>query len=925
VKAKDFLTDVMLTTKFSAPALRSPIVERARLIDRIRPGIQRRLTLVTAPTGYGKTTLLGGWRTYLNKIGWPVAWLSLDKDDDEPTRFWSYVIAALRTINPEWFLDTLSMEESGDSGPSHQALTMLINQISSAPSGFSLILDDYHVIQTESIDLQLNYLITHMPEPMRLVIGSRATPRLPIAELRAKNQLCEIRARDLSFTTIESQTYFQGIMGLDLTTDVVRRLVSKTEGWIAGLQLAALSMKEGGDVERFVTRFDGGQRHVYDYLLDAVLVHLSPEVQEFLVKTSILAEVTTPLCDYLLEIHNSRQILDDLELSTLFIVPLDEQHRWYRYQALFADFLGMTLQHRYPLEISQLHRRACCWLKDNGFPGKAVRHAIAANEHELAATIIETRFLQAETQFDYLDARHCFTLLPYDLIRQRPRLALYYALMGITVGRKDNVERLLHDVTEALDCPADIGLSAREKHHLRPIWLAVRAAYECARENFPLGISMATHALKDLPQDDGDLYAWLCEHLGYAYASVGNLDAAVAAFAQQANFAADHHLPKAQVYALCDQARVQHMQGRLREAEARYLHALELAQASDLASEFRVFAEAGLAGVAIERNDLQAAALWLRPAREYLATADLSLVNWSFAVWVCSCLAWHSLLQGDLKQAKDFIKKACSKLGDQPVFGSLYGAYIDIQVQIYLADGDLVAAEQWARGRMSTLEQGAQLTLAEGLALARVLIAIGRPAEASSQLTQMEARARDTGCLMHLLRLMALNAQALDISGEHTKAVEVLAHALALGQPEGYLRMFLDGGDVLRRLVPEAIAYAHWASDCATLVQDAAYLERLLSAFGSVSHPVHPQAPVEKGALRVLSPLIEPLSQRESEVLALLVAGRSTGQVAHELVISTETAKVHIRNIYQKLGVHSRPEAIDFAIRLNLLSPSNNE
>ena len=501
----------ILATKLYVPPPRPKVVLRPRLIERLNEGLDRRLTLICAPAGFGKTTLLSEW---VAGCGRPTAWLSLDEGDGDPSRFLAYLVAALQTIAADIGEGVLGALQSPRPPPTESILTTLLNEITTVPDNFVLVLDDYHVVDARPVDDALAFLIEHLPPRMLLVISTREDPNLPLARLRGRGQLSELRAADLRFTPSEASEFLNRAMGLDLSAEDISALETRTEGWIAGLQLAALSMRGREDVPEFIRAFAGDNRYIVDYLVEEVLQRQPERIRSFLLRTSILDRLSGPLCDAVTDQEEGNVLLETLERGNLFVVPLDDKRHWFRYHHLFAEVLSAHLMTEQPDQASTLHRRASEWYEHNGSAADAIRHALAAKDFERAADLVELavpamrRSRQEAALLGWLKA------LPNELVHARPVLSVDYAGALLQGGELEGVEARLRDAERWLDTTAvmrerpeapSAGMVVMDEEEFRrlPGSIAVhRAGQALALGDVPETVTYARRALDLVPEDD---------------------------------------------------------------------------------------------------------------------------------------------------------------------------------------------------------------------------------------------------------------------------------------------------------------------------------------------------------------------------------------------------------------------------------------
>src|SRR5712691_11293513 len=576
----------ILATKLYIPRLRPNVVSRPRLLERLNEGLQRKLTLIAAPAGFGKTTLVSAWVAGCDR---QVAWLSLDAGENDPRLFLTYLVAALQTIAPTIGEGALGVLQSPQPPPSESILTALLNEITTLPDHFVLVLDDYHVIDAKPVDMALTYLVEHLPPQMHLVIATREDPQLPLARLRARGHLTELRAADLRFTASEAAAFLNQVMGLNLSAEDIATLEDRTEGWIAGLQLAALSMQGHQDVPGFIRAFAGDHRYIVDYLVEEVLQRQPEPVRSFLLQTAILDRLSGPLCDAVTGQEEGNARLEALERGNFFVVPLDDKRHWYRYHHLFAEVLSAHLLAEQPDQVSTLHRRASEWYEQNGSVADAIRHALEAFDFERAAGLVERavpamgRSRQEATVLGWLKA------LPDELVRARPVLSVHYAGTLLLSGELEGVEARLRDAERWLDTKADMGelvlassaemVVVDEEEFLRlPGSIAVyRAASALAVGDVADTMKYARRVLDLVPEDDHLLRGSAAGFLGLAYWTSGDLEAAHQSYADcMARVQRAGHISDA-IGCSIALADIRIAQGRLREAMSNYKRGLQLA------------------------------------------------------------------------------------------------------------------------------------------------------------------------------------------------------------------------------------------------------------------------------------------------------------------------------------------------------------
>jgi LuxR family transcriptional regulator, maltose regulon positive regulatory protein len=895
-------TAPLLTTKLHIPPVRRARVARPRLFERLDAGRRHKLTLVSAPAGFGKTTLLSVWAQ--DRAPEPrVAWLTLDAGDDDPTRFLAYLVAALQTVAPDVGRGALALSRAPQPPPLESALTALVNAVAALPEPLTLVLDDYHLVSARPVHDALAFLVEHLPANLHLVIATRADPPLPLARLRGRGQLIELRQADLRFTRPEAAAFLAQTMGLALAPPEIEALAERTEGWVAGLQMAALTLVPSGagesgiETARLVQALTGSQRYILDYLMQEVLERQPPAVQTFLLHTALLERLSAPLCDAVLgreaDGQAAQATLEDLERANLFIVPLDHERRWYRYHHLFADLLRQRLGQVCPDRIPALHRRASAWYKENGFPPEAIAHALAAGDHARATDLIvadaEPAFVRGETA----TLLRWIAALPDELVRARPRLCALQAGAMLLNGRPPEAvaERL------ALAAQAD------PDGAVAPLTAAFQALLATLQGDVPQAAVLSETALEGLPEDRPYLRVLAANNLGLTHMMRNDLAGAARAFDEVARMSRRMGHPVAAVSALCNLAGLYMLQGRPVEAQAIYERAL----AAAIDAEGRRWPVAGKALLGLgelyrEWNRLEQATDCLVEGialvRQYLEVG--SVVGYV-------SLAYVRQAQGDAAGARAALREAwqVARAFDASDFDDvLVGA---CEARLALAQGDRATALRWVQAR--GLADGAEPDMAgaayyelreiELLTLARVYLAQGHADAASVLLASLLDKAEARGRVKRVIEALALQAQALDMGGKTEEALDALGRALALARPESYVRVWVDMGPPLAALLHAALARGIAPE----------YAGRLLAAFPETEMEPVPEQP----------DLVEPLSAREMEVLRLIAQGLSNRAIAERLVIALSTVKGHTSNIYGKLGVHNRTQAVARARALGVL------
>jgi LuxR family maltose regulon positive regulatory protein len=879
----------ILATKLYIPSSRPEIVYRPRLIERLNENLHSKLTLISAPVGFGKTSVLSEW---IPKSPHCVTWLSLDKDDNESIRFWTYFISSLQGLRSDLGKDALSLLQTIPAPSINSILLTLINDITTFSDTFAMVLDDYHMIDSKPIDQALTFLLEHLPPNMHLVITTREDPHLPLARLRARGQLTELRAADLRFTPSEATEFLTQVMGLNLSEEDIVALENRTEGWIAGLQLAAISMRGQKDLTSFIQSFTGSHHFVMDYLVEEIFQQQSEFVRTFLLCTSILERMCGPLCDaVLLDSSNSGQkVLEYLEQANLFIVPLDNERRWYRYHHLFSELLRQRLQlgtvpptgEKGLEEVSELHIRASKWFEDNGLEIEAFQHAAAANDVKRAARLIEGKGAPVHFRGAASQVLNWLTSLPESILDDSPSLWVTYASVLLFVGQNSAAEPKLQAAESAIAKtePND------EMRDLIGRIAAMRATLAVGRNDLDIIISQSQRALANLSPENLPFRTAVNWTLGFAYQSQGDRLRASQAYNEIISTADTFENSIYIIAALTSLGQIQETDNQLSQAAKSYGLVLKLA--GDPPQPIACEAHLGLARLNYQWNNLNAAQKHEQRCQQLMQQIESVETVVSHKVFLARLL----LAKGDVS-AVDAVFQEAEAYIHQHNFLFRMADVAAIQVVVSLSRGDLVTA--------ANLAQTYHLPISQ----ARVHLAQGDPGKALDVLAPVRQQAEEKRWQDERLKVLVLQALAHWAQGRSATAVELLKDALVAAKPGGFIRIFVDEGAPMARLLYEALARGI----------EPVYVRRLLAAF--------PVANSEPAALS-LPPdaeagLIEPLSMRELEVLQVIAEGLSNQEVANRLYLSLHTVKVHARNIYAKLGVTNRTQAVAKGRTLGIL------
>jgi LuxR family maltose regulon positive regulatory protein len=945
----------LLATKLYAPATRANLVARPGLTARFAAGVRGKLTLIAAPAGFGKTTLISQWRATPAARDVLVAWVSLDAGDNDPIRFWMYLLTALDAVAPGLAAAPLALLQEPQPPPVEVVVTTVLNALATLRSDAVLILDDYHLIDAPLVHQGLTFLLEHLPPQLHLVIATREDPPLPLTRLRAGGELTELRAADLRFTVDETASFLTEAMGLPLSGAETAALEARTEGWIAGLQLAALALHERVDVASFIAAFAGSNRFIIDYLAEEVLERQAAHLQTFLLQTAILDRLCGPLCDAVLGLATNDQgprtnvsdtgdlafvagrssfldsysqlILDQLERANLFLIPLDDQRHWYRYHHLFAEVLRTRLTSGATVElVATLHRRASAWFAQHGFIVEAVQHALAAADTEQVVELLEQHGALLATRGHTRAVLGWLERLPESLIRVRPLLAALHATVLLWTGQFRAAEARMQDAEQGLQANA-----GADQRGLILGWIAlIRGTLRLYEGDLAGSVALGERALELAPATSVVIRASARGLAARAYLLTGDvtpdMERRITALLVPAQ--ASGSLVSV-LNSRTSLARFHVLQGRLHAAAAVYAQVAELVPDTGILQALfgSPSYSVGLGDLLREWNELDAAERHLAQGLDLITQHPLTAYP-EVTLWGYTALARLEQARGNSARALDILDE-CMQLGHTHGFAALLSPRVAArQAEIALSQGNLAAAARWADA--SGLHADDPLSYpreAEELTLARVLIAQGRSdptsqhlPEALGLLDRLFAEAKAGGRMGSALEILILRALTVQAQGDGTAALATLEQALSLAESEGYIRVFVDEGAPMAALLHAASARGMAPN----------YVAKLLAAFPHPAKETRRQGDRDldnlSGESVSFSPrlpvslsLVEPLTERELEVLRLIAAGRSNAQIAQALVVAVSTVKAHVNHLFSKLAVTSRTQAIARAQELNLL------
>jgi LuxR family transcriptional regulator, maltose regulon positive regulatory protein len=905
--------DELIATKLNIPQIRLDHLGRSRLLDRLNQGMTQKLILVCTPAGFGKTTLLAHWATSTTAS---VAWLSLDPQDNDPVQFWRYVVSALDRICGGLAERVRPLLNASSVIVSEGVVTALVNEFQGAPKDSVLVLDDYHVINSGLIHEGMAFLIDNVPPQLHIIISSRSDPPLAVARLRGRGQLAELRVADLRFTLAETSALMQERWGLELTADVLAALERRTEGWGVGLHLAALSLRETADPDAFVAALGRTHRYILDYLSEEVLERQAEHVRAFLLQTSILERLCGPLCDAITGDADGQGLLEQLERANLFLIPLDDERRWWRFHQLFRDLLQARLQRTEGARVSELHRRAAAWSEQHSLIDTAIRHAVASGDSTWAVQLVEQNVHETLGRGESVTFERWLAALPVEVVKTRPALSFAQAEMQFHLGRLDRAEHFLSRAARALDDGRTLAQLTVPTHagpvaELPAAIALLRAEIAGARAN-PDGMAeFARTALAQLAENESGPRFWACWLSGGAADWMrGRLAEAEPIAAEMLAVGRAMSNPYPLITSCYALAAVQQARGELSAALRTYQEDLRFATRDGKVSPFHAAeAHLGIAQVLYERDQLADAL--------HHVTAGMELgrqLIWFFEPGRrLVTLAWIRQAMGDADGAMDAMNEAY-RMHSSPEVNSRWNPAPMERARLLLIQGHNREVAQWIEeGGLTEEDDLSYMREPDHLLLARALMVGSEHLRAERLLQRLDDLAESQGRKESLIYIRALRALALQASGDHTAALNVLADTLEVARPQSYVRVFADEGPPMAALLKSLIRTRQPTPVWSTSGAAREYLNRVIRAF---------RTPTGRGERRerTASGLVEPLTERELEVLGLIAVARSNRDIADELVVTLETVKKHTSNIFRKLGASSRIQAVAKARELGLIS-----
>lgn len=890
----------IISTKLYIPPPRSKIVIRPRLYERLNDGLHHRLTVISASAGFGKTTLVSEWLAGCDR---PVAWLSIDEGDNDPASFLTYLFASLQRIATDMGEGVLGLLQSPQQLPIESILTTLLNEIDAIPYPFILVLDDYHVIKTSLIDQAIALLIERMPPQMHLVIITREDPNLPIARLRVRDQLTEIRATELRFTASEAAEFLGQVMGLNLAPEDIDLLESRTEGWIAGLQLAALSLQGHEEPASIIQSFSGSHHFVLDYLVEEVLQQQPAYIQTFVLRTSILDRLCGPLCDAVLSngvgehfppTSSGQETLEYLDRVNLFIVPMDNERKWYRYHHLFADLLRKRLPQSITSnigdderEMAGFHILASKWYEENGLEIEAFHHAAIANDTERAARLMEGGAMPLLFRGVIAPVINWLNSLPNGELDAMPSLWIMYASALLMVGQMTGVEHKLQAAEKALQNTKEDDKTQDLIGHIA----SIRATLAVSKHDTETIMTESHRALENLHPDNLPVRTATTWTLGYAYQLQEDRTLASKAYTEALSISQMIGHMTITIMATLGLGNIQEADNQLDMAAESYRRVLQLAGNPPL--PIACEAHLGLARILYEWNDLDAA---MQHGQETVQLAK-HFEHTDRVVAGEVILARLQLARGEISGAMAIIAKADQSAQQENFVNQM---------------PHIAATHVLALLHLGNLEDAAHLVQKYDLQIsqARVYLAQGNISSVLSVLEPLRRQAEAKELKDERLKIMVIQAIALHAQGEKLKASQIIVEALTMAEPGGFIRIFVDEGMLMYRLLSEVVNHEKMPM---------IYLGQLLAAFEAEELEMKSELNKVHRLVRSTKSLIEPLSVRELEVLRLIAQGLSNREISEQLFITLTTVKGHNRNIFDKLQVARRTEAVALARKLGLL------
>jgi LuxR family transcriptional regulator, maltose regulon positive regulatory protein len=898
-----------LATKLYLPPVRQTLVARPQLLEKLNEGLKGKLTIISAPPGFGKTSLVTAWHA---ESELPLAWFSLDEEDNDPTCFADYLLGALQTVDERLGQESGALLQSSTAPPLKIFLASLINEINEHEIEFVLAFDDYHVIHDYGIHEAVSFFIERLSSHVHTIITTRRDPPLPLSRLRARGELKELRAADLRFAEAEAAVFLNDVMKLDLTSGDIAALEERTEGWITGLQLSALSLQGRENKSEFVKEFSGDDRFILDYLLEEVLHHQPEEIQDFLLRTSVLNRLNGSLCNALIESEKGHETLEYLNRSNLFLIPLDSKNNWFRYHHLFADLLRLKLNQKQSNLTAELLAKASRWCEENNLFEEAINYALAAKDWERALNLVEPMAFKQISVGKFDRIRHWVEAIPETELRTRPMVCYWYVPTLLYREEFDKAEEYM----EVIGANA----SGELRQRLSSALWSSRCYITIARADLEKSLEFSQKSIDSLPPDDiiqhgVSKHAVLVTSLlqGDMKKSEQTALEGLPLYRQSNHFVFE-------VWGITYLSFVRAMQGKLREGAEGLLATIKYAkEVLPTRPDPQIYPHSFLCDIYRELNDIENAKIHLDEALTLIEQTGRE----SYVVLVSDnlkCLALMLQMSGDSKQALALIESGLSRMkkyGNETFARQLRA----LKALIYLRGGEMAPVISWAHScGLSAVDEPTYQSELEHLTFARWLIAAGCAEPALPLLARLQKSAENGARGRVVIEVLILQAIAYQAAGDEEKALETLEQALVLAEPESYVRSFIDEGEALTKILRQLLKQngKRWETENPARLR---YVIKLNEASGT-SEPRQKTPPSQAENLPWWY-INDPLSERELEVMQQLSQGLSNHEIANKLFISTGTVKRHISNIYQKLDVHSRVQAVELARKFGLIPAGN--
>ncbi len=909
-------------TKLQVPKLTTPNVQRPRLLQALNNGSNKKVTQIIAPTGYGKTTLLSKWLLTVRSLNFLFAWITLDSSDNDLLSFWMLLLSGIRKAYPNFGVNAKQIHNDPIDLEEYTVLNPFINEIAQIPSQVYLILDDVQEITDNHIFQSLYYLITHQPANMHLILSSRENLQIPLARLRVQGQLVEINSRDLAFTQGEARAFLIECMKLKIEPEQLQQIIDTTGGWIAGLKLVAFAIKQQNDAHFLDNHLDLGKQWILEYLTEEVINRQSEDIRNFLLKTSILSDLSAPLCDAVLQRSDSQVILQQIEKANLFIDNLDVEKHWYRYQELFAQLLRTLLERTQPEIVPELHHRAHIWLIRNGYPDKAITHALSPQDLENTAKMMDEKTIQVIIKNDLVDFVHWLGRFSNNLFDNYPDLCVHYALANLASGRFAVAEKALQKAEDVLNNFAELKKSKEDEKKFKWEIATLRSVLNLHQGNLVAGIAQFNQALQAAPESVTFFYGFLNQELAQAYEALDDYNLAIDKLENACQFALRYDFKRGFVNSLFRLARIHKLQGQLTKAEKEYRQVIEYAFQAGLDHRSASMAFFGLADIAVERNELETASHLIQPILDEYHSVESITSSVSDLVFLSSCLSRFYLANHGLDNALLNFRIAQRGIDEnRGLFISFPFEYTGLQIHLWVNQAEAGSGDCIFEENLSFLNDRQELNLAEQVALARYLMAQNKISEALSILDQIEKTLYIIGKGELLIKTLLLGAICSRKIGENSLALQMLKRAILMAEPEGYVRIFTDEGCPIYELLL-GFAQQPGQNETEEDFRIRVYAQKLTGVLEqSHSHMNQGDCKPDKDILGLFQSSAG-LSMREKEVLEQLKFGRSTKEIASVLKVSTNTVRTHLKKIYRKLGEHNKEAVILRAVEWGIIDES---